>query len=169
MTTQDIPLSAVGTPDHAQVDDRRPNHKMYEAALGLVVVTLGAAVYFMADGIDVAREGQSFGPRWWPTALAISMVVIGLILIVQAILSRITSDEPPITKSGGFALTASLALIGAYGFAWQYFDFRAVTVVLLAGLVTIAGGRGLKALVLFPVATTLILWAIFGLLLQVPL
>ncbi|MBY6414328.1 tripartite tricarboxylate transporter TctB family protein [Rhodococcus sp. BP-252] len=169
MTTQEIPANAVGVPDHVRSDVGRPNKRVYEASLGVAVIAVGAAVYFATDGIDVAREGQSFGPRWWPTALAVTMVVIGLILIVQAILSRVTSDEPPVTMSGGVALTATLSLIVVYGFAWQYFDFRVVTVVLLAGLVAISGGRGLKALIVFPLVTTFILWAVFGLLLQVPL
>lgn len=169
MTTQDIAVSTADVPEHAQHEQKPPNSKTYEFAIGLVVVAVGIAVYFFSNAIVVARVGQSFGPRWWPTALAVSMVVIGLILLLQAVVSRISSDEPPITKSGAFALVATLALIVVYGFAWQYFDFRAVTVVLLAGLTAISGGRGVKALVVFPVITTVILWAVFGLLLQVPL
>ncbi|KZF03896.1 hypothetical protein A2J03_27760 [Rhodococcus sp. EPR-157] len=169
MTTQDIGVSTDDLPGNDRPSGRRPNSRVYEVGIGLAVVILGAAVYVMTNRIDVAREGQSFGPRWWPTALAVSMVVIGMILIVQAVISRIVSDEPPITTSGAFALSATLALIAVYGIAWQYFDFRVVTVVLLAGLTAISGGRGIKALVVFPVITTVILWAIFGLLLQVPL
>ncbi|MGA9872953.1 MAG: tripartite tricarboxylate transporter TctB family protein [Rhodococcus sp. (in: high G+C Gram-positive bacteria)] len=170
MTTSHIPVTTVEDGgDSVNATDRAPNSRLYEIATGIVVIAFGVGVYFAAAAIEVGREGQSFGPRWWPTALSIAMVVIGLILIVQAILERITSDEPPITKSGGVVLVATLALIAAYGFAWQFFDFRAVTIFLLAGLVAVAGGRGVKALVIFPVVTTFLLWSIFGLLLQVPL
>lgn len=170
MTTQHLPT--VGAADDftgEDIVDRRPNSRVYEAATGVAVVASGVVVYFATAAIEVGRDGQSFGPRWWPTALSVAMVVIGLILIVQAVLKRIVSDEPPITRSGSFVLVATLAAIVAYGIAWQYLDFRVVTVLLLAGLVAVAGGRGIKALVVFPVVTTVVLWSVFGVLLQVPL
>ncbi|OZC84310.1 hypothetical protein CH304_17875 [Rhodococcus sp. 15-649-1-2] len=169
MTTRDLPISPGVSEDRTEPDDRPPNSKAYECTIGIVVVAVGVAVYFASASIDIAREGQQFGPRWWPTALAVSMVAIGLVLITSALLTRISSDEPSITKSGTVALAATLAAIVVYGFAWQYFDFRVVTVILLAAITAVSGGRGIKALVLFPIVTTLILWAIFGLLLRVPL
>lgn len=172
MTTRHLP--EVNTPDQTPDDIHedvvaRPNSRVYEVATGIAVIAFGIIVYFAADAIEVGRDGQSFGPRWWPTALSIAAIVIGLILVVQAALKRITSEESPITKSGSVVLVTTLAMIAAYGLAWQYFDFRAVTVLLLAGLVAIGGGRGIRALVLFPVVTTAVLWSVFGLLLQVPL
>lgn len=168
MTSQvSAPVDAIEKPD--QESERDPNHRGYEAAIGVAVIAIGLACFVLTGQIDLAREGQAFGPRWWPTALSVTMIVIGGVLVVQALMHRITSDEPRITRSGGITLTVTLALIIGYGFAWQYLDFRAVTVFLLAGLVFAFGGRGIKALMIFPVATTLVLWAIFGLLLRVPL
>lgn len=168
MTSQvSAPVDAIEKPD--QESERGPNHRGYEAAIGVAVIAIGLACFVLTGQIDLAREGQAFGPRWWPTALSVTMIVIGGVLVVQALMHRITSDEPRITRSGGITLTVTLTLIIGYGFAWQYLDFRAVTVFLLAGLVFAFGGRGIKALMIFPVATTLVLWAIFGLLLRVPL
>jgi len=161
------PVDKIEEPDHEP--ERGPNHRGYEAAIGVAVIAIGITCFVLTGQIDLAREGQAFGPRWWPTALSVAMIVIGAILVVQALTTRITSDEPRITRSGGLTLTVTLALIVGYGFAWQYLDFRAVTVFLLAGLVFVFGGRGIKALIIFPVVTTLLLWAIFGLLLRVPL
>lgn len=168
MTSQvSAPVDAIEKPD--QESERGPNHRGYEAAIGVAVIAIGLACFVLTGQIDLAREGQAFGPRWWPTALSVTMIVIGGVLVVQALMHRITSDEPRITRSGTITLTVTLALIIGYGIAWQYLDFRAVTVFLLAGLVFAFGGRGIKALIIFPVATTLVLWAIFGLLLRVPL
>ena len=169
MTTRDLPTVDQVMEDASADAPRTPNRRSYEVAVALSVIALGVLAYVMTSRIDVAREGQQFGPRWWPTALAVAMIVIGLGLALQSVLNRITSDEPPITKSGGFALTVTLATIVGYGIAWQYLDFRLVTVFLLAALTAISGGRGIKALVVFPILTTGILWLIFGLLLQVPL
>lgn len=156
-------------PAVADETPREPNHRGYEIAVGVVVTALGALGLLLASGVVVARDGQVFGPRWWPTALAVAMMIIGVVLVIQAVLSRVSSDEPRITRSGAATLTLTIAVIVGYGFAWQYFDFRAVTALLLAGLTFAFGGRGVKALIVFPVATTLVLWAVFGLLLQVPL
>jgi putative tricarboxylic transport membrane protein len=148
---------------------REPNHRGYEMAIGIAVAAIGVVFLILATNIELAREGLPFGPRWWPTALAVAMILIGAILVIQALVTRTSSGEPRITRSGGVALVATLSLIIGYGFAWQYLDFRAVTPVLLLGLTFVFGGRGIKALVVFPVVTTLLLWSIFGLLLRVPL
>jgi hypothetical protein len=39
----------------------------------------------------------------------------------------------------------------------------------IAGLVYVTGGRGVRALIVFPAVTTVLLYVIFGLLLRVPL
>lgn len=156
-------------PADAADTERAPNHRGYEGAIGVAVIAIGAVCLALTSQIDVARDVSAFGPRWWPTVLSIAMIAIGGVLVAQAVVIRTVADELDITRSGGLTLATTLALIVGYGCAWQYLDFRAVTVVLLAGLVFAFGGRGLKALVVFPVVTTLLLWAIFGLLLRVPL
>ena len=87
MTTRHLP--EVNTPDQTPDDIHedvvaRPNSRVYEVAIGIAVIAFGIIVYFAADAIEVGRDGQSFGPRWWPTALSIAAIVIGLILVVQA-------------------------------------------------------------------------------------
>lgn len=157
--------------EHSTVDEttREPNHRGYEVAVGGAVAALGVACLVLTSQLELSRDGGAFGPRWWPTALSIAIIATGVVLVVQAVISRVSSDEPRITRSGTATLAATVAAIVGYGIAWQYLDFRAVTVVLLIGLTFLFGGRGIKALIVFPVATTLILWGIFGLLLRVPL
>ncbi|WP_395307656.1 tripartite tricarboxylate transporter TctB family protein [Mycobacterium sp. AMU20-3851] len=158
------------TPDPVvEQSTREPNHRGYEVAVGIAVAALGAACLVLTDQLELSRDGGAFGPRWWPTALSIAIIAIGVVLVVQAVISRVSSDEPRITRSGGVTLAATVSAIIGYGIAWQYLDFRAVTVALLIGLTFLFGGRGIKALIVFPLVTTLILWAIFGLLLRVPL
>lgn len=148
---------------------REPNHRGYEVSVGIAVAALGVTCLVLTNQLELSRDGGAFGPRWWPTALSIAIIATGVVLAIQAVISRVSSDEPRITRSGGITLAATVAGIVGYGIAWQYLDFRAVTVVLLIGLTFLFGGRGIKALIVFPVVTTLILWAIFGLLLRVPL
>lgn len=148
---------------------REPNHRGYEVAVGAVVAAIGVACLVLTSQLALSRDGGAFGPRWWPTALSIAIIVTGVVLVIQAVLTRISSTEDRMTRSGGVTLSATVAGIIGYGIAWQYLDFRAVTVFLLIGLTFLFGGRGIKALIVFPVVTTLILWAIFGLVLQVPL
>ena len=155
--------------DDGEHTEREPNRRGYEVAVGIAVVAIGVVFHVLTGQIDLARESQAFGPRWWPTALSAAMVITGAILIGQAVRGRFASSEQRITRSGGIALAATIAMLIGYGFAWQYIDFRAVTVVLLAGLTFVYGGRGIKALIVFPVTATLVLWGIFGLLLRVPL
>lgn len=94
MTTRHLP--EVNTPDQPPDDIHenvvaRPNSRVYEVATGIAVIAFGIVVYFAADAIEVGRDGQSFGPRWWPTALSIAAVVIGLILLPR----RCGRESPP--------------------------------------------------------------------------
>lgn len=135
----------------------------------VVVALVGAGVIGLAQTITVSRTEGSFGPIWWPELLGILLICGAGALGVAAIVRPEHTDNAPISRHGLLQLAAVLALIVGYGFAWLYLHFVVVTILFLAGLVFITGARGWKALVVFPVVTTGVLYGLFGLLLRVPL
>lgn len=123
-----------------------------------------------------ARSAE-FGPAWWPVGLSGLLVVLGVLQSVRAWRHARTSpaaaardDAPrPATREGAVRLVLMLAAIGGYGVLWYYIDFRVSTTILFVVLSFVAGVRGVKALLLFPILATAVLWLLFGVLLRVPI
>lgn len=146
-----------------------PPSRVREWGVAAAVLVAGIGVLLARETIAVAQGDTELGPQWWPTVLGLALVVGALALAVLGTLSPAAPEEEPASGHGVAQLVAVLALIVAYGAAWYQLHFLVVTVPLIAGLVFVTGGRGIRALLLFPVVTTALLYGIFGLLLRVPL
>jgi hypothetical protein len=143
--------------------------RIREWGVAAAVLVAGIGVLLARETILVAQDNAELGPQWWPTVLGVALVVGALALAVLGTLSPAAPDEEPASGHGVAQLVAVLALIVAYGAAWYQLHFLVVTGPLIAGLVYVTGGRGVRALVVFPAVTTVLLYVIFSLLLRVPL
>lgn len=146
-----------------------PPSRVREWGVAAAVLVAGIGVLLARETIVVAQGDTELGPRWWPTVLGVALVVGALALAVLGTLRPAAPEEEPASGHGVAQLAAVLALIVAYGAAWYQLHFLVVTGPLIAGLVYVTGGRGVRALVVFPAVTTVLLYVIFGLLLRVPL
>ncbi|MFC5931738.1 tripartite tricarboxylate transporter TctB family protein [Cryobacterium melibiosiphilum] len=135
----------------------------------LVVASAGAGVIVLSESITVSRSEGTFGPTWWPALMGMLLIVGGAALAVAAFFHRERSGNAPLSRHGLMQLAIVLLLIVGYGVAWLYLHFIVVTVLFLAALVFVTGARGPKALIVFPIVTTAVLYGLFGLLLRVPL
>jgi hypothetical protein len=146
-----------------------PPSRVREWGVAAAVLVAGIDVLLARSTIAVAQGDTELGPQWWPTVLGVALVVGAVALAVLGTLRPAAPDEEPASGHGVAQLVAVLALIVAYGAAWYQLHFLVVTGPLIAGLVYVTGGRGVRALVVFPAVTTVLLYVIFGLLLRVPL
>jgi hypothetical protein len=146
-----------------------PPSRVREWGVAAAVLVAGIGVLLARETIAVAQGDTELGPQWWPTVLGVALVVGALALAVLGTLRPAAPEEEPASGHGVAQLVAVLALIVAYGAAWYQLHFLVVTGPLIAGLVYVTGGRGVRALVVFPAVTTVLLYVIFGLLLRVPL
>lgn len=168
MTT--TPESADGTDDAgsrcaASASTPSPGRGLLAPAAGLLT---GAGVVALAGTIDIPEIDGQFSPRWWPQLSGAAVMLFSLAAGARALI--VGADEAPATPEHGGIRRILLALgaVLIYGALWQWFDFRLVTVLLVAALVAIGGGRGWSGLVVFPVITTTVLWLLFSVLLRVP-
>ncbi|GAB3212593.1 tripartite tricarboxylate transporter TctB family protein [Marinactinospora thermotolerans] len=166
MSTSPAPTSEVTSAQEAA----RTSSRWRELVPALAGVALGVTTLALSTQIPDGAASVRFSPRWWPDALAFLLIGLG---VVHAVLSWVTggTDEAPepATRAGAIRLVAILSAIVGYGVLWYFVDFRVSTTVLFVALTYIAGGRGWKALLLFPVVTTMVLYLLFGVLLRVPL
>lgn len=137
--------------------------------VALAVAVLGGTTMWSAHTLETSSVGASISPQWWPTVLG-GVLVAGAVAIGLVALRRPDPvSEQPVSAHGLGRLGAVVAAIVVYGFGWHFFHFLPVTAVFLAALMFVTGGRGVKALIVFPVLTAAILYGLFGLLLRVPL
>lgn len=137
--------------------------------VALAVALLGGTAVWSATALELAAVDGSVGPGWWPTVLG-GMLVAGAVAIAVVALRRPDpAPEDRVSAHGLGRLGAVVAAIVVYGIGWQFFHFLPVTVVFLSVLLSVTGGRGIKALLVFPALTATVLYGLFGLLLRVPL
>lgn len=143
-------------------------HRLIGPAAGIL---FGLVVIALAQSIQEPAIDTSFSPRWWPETLGGVVILLSVGVAIKEILAPGPADEEiePRTREGVIRVVAVLAAIAAYGVLWYFTIFPVATFALFVALVFILGARGWKALVLFPVICTAVLYGLFGLLLKVPL
>lgn len=155
-----------GFPNVANEADSR----IIRLGTAFAVFALSIGLLFAAQGIESRVDTGGLTPKWWPTILASSMLVLSLVLTVEA--SRKSSkgiDAKPATRLGLLRCLLTVVLSAGFIAIWSFIPFIVASVIYLFGLVFIFGGRSSYALLFVPVCITLGIYISFGILLRVPL
>jgi hypothetical protein len=151
--------------------DRSAASPLREAALGGVFLLLGVVFLVLARSIELPQRAMAVSPRIWPEALAYGIMGLSVIQIVSAFVRTPREDEDapePATRIGVLRVAGFVLATFAFGALWYYVHFLVSALIFIAALTWIAGGRGIKDLGLFPAGITVVLYALFALLLKVP-
>ncbi|WP_416904845.1 tripartite tricarboxylate transporter TctB family protein [Micromonospora echinospora] len=150
--------------------DRSAASPLREAALGGIFLLLGVVLLILARSIELPARAMAVSPRIWPEMLAYGIIGLSVVQLVGAFVrTRADEDEQePATRTGVLRVAGFVLATVAFGVLWYYVHFLVSATVFVAALTLIAGGRGVKDLVLFPVGMTVVLYALFALLLKVP-
>lgn len=160
-----------------------PPSRRMEVLVAVGALVLMAVLLVLASRIELRREagpGQ-IDARFWPTAIAWTGLAVAAWRLVVTLtsqpderegLERVQQGGPlrlllTVGATVAFVAVWSLDSVVAAGYQFEVFPFAAV--LLLAGLTWVYGGRGWRALVLFPVAATALIYVLFHLLLRIPL
>lgn len=148
----------------------RPSRTM-EIVVAAVGLAASLAGLLFAGQVELRAETGGIDPRWWPTVLSIGSAVLSAALLVVALVRPPfdRSDLETISEGGWRRLLLASVVAAGYVAAWQLIGYLPATLVFLALLVWVFGGRGWKTLVLFPVLTTAFTYLLFHTLLKVPL
>lgn len=154
--------------DHAPAP---PASRRLEVCGAAIALGLSVLLLVLARDIDVRTETGGVDPRWWPELLALAGIVLSGLLLVLAVVRRPMrrEDIEAATRSGRLRFGLTVALTFLYVFVWPVTGFVPATAGLLVAVVGIFGGRGVKALLLFPALLTASLYGVFHTLLAVPL
>lgn len=134
-------------------------------------LAVGAVLLLLTQNVSEPDIATGLSPRWWPGILGgiICLLSVGVAIKDQVSADKSGDELTTPTRLGIIRVAAVIAAAFGYGVLWYFLDFRVATFVLVAGLSFIIGGRGWRALLLFQFVVSLVLYALFVLLLKVPL
>lgn len=169
----DEQLAAIERHEAEVARRQAPPSRALERAVGLSAVALSALGVFGAQHITVRNQvGSAFGPRWWPTAVALISLAMSLALSIIAFTRPPFEREGVETaqRSGWYRLVATLVLETAFIVAWYLTgNFVVPAILMLAAMLIVYGTRSWVKLITFPVLTVGLIYALFDLLLKIPL
>ncbi|WP_159623046.1 tripartite tricarboxylate transporter TctB family protein [Ruania rhizosphaerae] len=142
-----------------------------EIICAVIAIVGSALLVFAAQQIEVRNETGGIDPRWWPTVLGAAALAFGVVLAAVAVLRPpFSRDElESATRAGWVRLAVSVAIAMVYLVLWPWTGYLIATLPMLVVLTWLFGGRGWKTLAVFPVVMTAFTYALFHLVLKVPL
>jgi putative tricarboxylic transport membrane protein len=148
----------------------RPS-RWLEIAVATAAVGLTGAVYLLGGAIDLRVEQPGMNPRSWPQLLGGLGFGLSVILLVTALVRppQPRSDLDASTRPGWQRLLLTVGATLAFLAAWPALGFVFTAPVFIAAITAIGGGRGIRALLIYPIVMAALIYALFNLLLKVPL
>lgn len=165
--------------EHAGAAASRP----LEIAFALVALAVTAGYLYLGTQIPLRQEAApgQIDARFWPLLLGTAGVAVSVALLAIAITRPPQSrDDIERIQPGGVlrvVLTCALTLgyVGLWilgsvvAFGYRIELFPVITAAYLVLLMLLYGQRRWLGLVLYPVAVTVFIYVLFGMLLRVPL
>lgn len=155
----------------AGTSSQRQVSRTYRLVGPTASLAAGALLLLLTQYVQEPDIATGLSPRWWPGILGgiICLLSIGVAIKDQVSADKSGDELTAPTRLGTIRIVVVMAAALGYGLLWYFLDFRIATFVFVASLSFIIGGRGWRALLLFPFVVSLVLYALFVLLLKVPL
>ena len=154
-----------------------------ELAFAAVALVVSSGYLYLGTQIPLRQEAApgQIDARFWPMVLGTASVAVSIALLVFAISRPAPSREDieRVQPGGvlrvvvtcfltlGYVALWSLASVVAFGYRIELFPI--VTAIYLVVLMLVYGQRRWLGLVIYPVAVTVFIYVLFGMLLRIPL
>lgn len=165
---QDHAEAHIHPPVEALVTDRM--HRIRELVPAAVTGGFGVLALVLAQDIQSGVRVE-LGPPFWPTMLAWSLIVFGVLQMLVNVLRGVSRANLPDPLSGwgiGRMVATAMILVG-YLLLWNVLQFWLITFVATVALTALYGGRGWKSLIVFPAIVAALLHFLFVVALRVNL
>ena len=111
------------------------------------------------------------GPEFFPRYLAAGLFICSAVLLIQALKANSRKDKPAPTISprdkGMQRLFIGIAIIVVYALFWEPVGFLIATPLAMAGIMILLGYRKYIMMVIFSLATTVVVFGAFKIFLNV--
>jgi putative tricarboxylic transport membrane protein len=134
-----------------------------DRVIGLLLIALAAAYYWLSYDIEVGLASDRLGPRFFPRVLAILLGIASLALVLRTFVGRRRAGGAVQATEGERLgrLWATLGLTAVYLIALPHVGFLLLTPAFLAAFTLLFGYRRPGPLLGTALGTTLVLYFVF--------
>lgn len=138
-----------------------------------IIVGIGLCIFsiviFMYAEQYVGRGVNSYGPNFFPQAIAATIFLCSALMILQACRGKALKDIEPINKAGFLTTSITLGIAILYLVSMQYLGFILSTCLFLYIVMSYLKQKNRLVRVAVSIIVTLIIFAIFHYFLKIPL
>jgi len=153
------------TAQNRALDEGAQRSARHDLVAGLVLMSLGAFMFYASFDIPLDPDELGIGPRFFPQAICVFITLIGIALSVQSLLHHVApGDISKFTLANFKMAPLPLFLINA-AYVWMFSAFGYITSTLLALFVCcyLFGVRGKQLMLAPPILTLVFYYVFFGL------
>jgi Tripartite tricarboxylate transporter TctB family len=163
----------------SEISDSRKNISRREIAIAVFLASFGGIVIALSGEIQSGVQTDPLGPRVFPSALGVGIVLCGLLLGIGA-LFRWQPQQSGLLLDGGGAeevekgpfslarLLGAAAATAIYVAAFEPVGYLLATPLYVVAILLIHGGASWRTLIVAPVVITTFLYLTFRFVLRIP-
>ena len=145
--------------------DPQQKRNWIDIAVSLLVYAL-AVLVFIASASFKATADASLNPDVWPRIVCVLMCLVATVQLVNALRGKIATN---VTVANKKEVLAAIALIVLYGLLLRTVGYVLCSLVLMVCLLKLFHTKKLWVYIVLPLATTLVSYYCFHVMLRVPL
>ncbi|GKX29684.1 hypothetical protein SH1V18_21640 [Vallitalea longa] len=135
---------------------------------GCIVIFIGVYVFFMTAGFPEGSNNVP-GPAFFPRILAIIAIVLGAILVVQALINKADVEKINLHDENAKKSYITMGIIAIYLILFNKIGFLLLTPLLLFILIRFYGMKSIWKNAVISIMVTSVVYGVFVSLLSVPL
>ena len=142
--------------------------KRIDIGVGIVLCILSIVIYLYAGQYE-GRGVNSYGPNFFPQALASMMFLASVALIIQALRGKALKDLEAMNKQGFIRATVTLVIAIGYVFLMKVIGFYLSTILFLFVVMMYLGQKKLWIRIAVSVLVATAVYSLFQYFLKIPL
>ena len=127
--------------------------------IGLLLVVLGIAVLILSGGLAQAKVG--LGPAGYPRAVAVIMLVLGLIMVISKLAQGLPKLDWKPDKQATIRVVGTVVISFIYLWLLSHIGFLFLTPFYLFTLMWIFGYQNLKVAALASIGSAVVIYLLF--------
>ena len=144
------------------------NSKRIDIGVGIVLCLLSVAIYLYAEQY-AGRGVNSYGPNFFPQALALMLFLTSAALIIQALRGKALKNLEDMNKPGLVRTAVTLLIAAGYVFLMNVLGFYLATALFLFVVMTYLGQKKLWIRILVSILVATAVFSLFHYFLKIPL
>jgi len=143
--------------------------KRLDIVVGIALCIFSIVIYVYAEQQYAGKGVNSYGPKFFPQALSMMMLLASVALIIQALRGKALKGLEKINKQGFIRAMITLIIAIGYVFLMNFLGFYLSTIIFLFVVMTYLGQKKLWIRILASLLVATAVYCLFQYFLKIPL